>query len=216
MTQGTLARKLFLILHDSFTGKPGVSPEGVKYGLVTAALADLVIQGRLGVEGSQVVVVDRRPYGLDDVGAFVVETVQQRSDSHVARSWIESFTEVVYELVARGLVADGIVRRENGGRRVVKRNPDRFPAVDLLRAAGPRIRLEHMLRSPHDLDPEGVVLAGIIHSLRLDRALAADGDRVAVRNALGGVTQQLPADVRELVENVAMAVAAVSLDFRRL
>jgi hypothetical protein len=217
MTQETLARRMFLILHDPFTGKPGVGIEPMKYGLVTAALAHLVMQQRLGLaEGRRVVVVDPRGNGTDDVSAFIVGSIQGSPAAGITRSWVESLTDIVYELVARALMAEGVVRREHGGRRLVRRNPDRFPAVDLLRAAGPRIRLEHMLRSPHEMDVAGAVLAGIVHVFHMDRVLDVDRDRAVVRSSLSAAADHLPADLRSLVDGVASAVSAISLDFRRL
>jgi hypothetical protein len=216
MTQETLARRIFLILHDPFTGKPGVSLDGVKYGLVTAGLAGLVTQRRLGVHNGRVTVLERRGRGSDDVAAFLMQGIYGRPDTYIARSWVEAFTDPVYELVARGLVADGIVRHENGGRRLVRRNPDRFPAVDLVRAAGPKVRLEHMLSSPHDLDFDGAMLAAIIQALHLDHVIDLERERPAVRAALAAAAQQVTADIGELVESVAAAVSAISLDFRRL
>jgi Golgi phosphoprotein 3 (GPP34) len=216
MSYETLARRVFLVLHDPFTGKPGVSLDGVKYGLVTAVLADLVTQRRIGVHNGRVTVLDRRGTGSGDVATFLLQGIERQSESYIARSWVESFTDATYEMVARGLVADGIVRRENGGRRVVRRNPDRFPAADLVRAAGPKVRLEHMLRSPHDLDFDGATLAAIIEALHLDRVIDLDRERPAVRVALITAARQVTADIRELVDSVAAAVSAISLDFRRL
>jgi Golgi phosphoprotein 3 (GPP34) len=215
MTQDGLAGRMFLILHDPFTGKPGVTQELVRYGVVAAALADLMMQGRLHRENGRVTVTGARPGSTDDVSAFLLTTIQAEP-SHVTRSWVESFTGVTYELVARALVAGGVVRREHGGRRLVRRNPDRFPAVDLLRAAGPRVRLEHMLRVPRDLDQAGAALATIISGLGMERVLDIDRERAAVENAAAGAATHLPADVRALIEDVAAAVSEVALTFRRL
>ncbi|OLT15409.1 hypothetical protein BJF78_01370 [Pseudonocardia sp. CNS-139] len=134
----------------------------------------------------------------------------------IARSNVEALTTITYELVARGLVADGVVRRMHGSRRLVRRGADRFPAVDLLRAAGPRIRLEHMLRSPHDLDVPGAVLARIVHTLEMERVFDVDRDRAAVKGAAASAAQILPADLRGLIDEFAAAVSEVTLTFRRL
>jgi len=219
MSQDTLARRLFLILHDPFTGKPGVGIEPIKYGLVATALADLMMERRIGIENGHILLADpredgSRDDGTDSVSALLLEGIQ--SGSPITRSWVDSFTDLVYELVARELTADGVVRRVHGGRRMVRRNPDRFRAVDLLRAAGPRIRLEHMLRSPHDLDLAGAVLAGVIDALHMERVLDVDRDRAAVKRSLASATERLPADLRGLVNDVAAAVATIALDFRRL
>ena len=214
MTHGGLAGRMFLILHDPFTGKPGVSQEQMKYGLVAAALADLVMQGRLRMEYGHLSIANYHGAAPDDVGTFLLKGIRG-GPNDITRSWVEGFTEILYELVARGLVAGGVVRREQG-RRLVRRSPDRFPAVDLLRAAGPRVRLEHMLRSPHDLDLAGAALASIINGLGLERVLDVDRERAAVKKAVVAAATHLPTDLRSLVDDVSAAVAEVTLTFRRL
>ena len=214
MTHDGLAGRMFLILHDPFTGKPGVSQEQMKYGLVAAALADLVMQGRLRMENGHLSIADYRGAAPDEIGAFLLQRIHD-GPSDITRRWMEGFTEMVYELVARGLVAGAVVRREQG-RRVVRRSPDRFPAIDLLRAAGPRVRLEHMLRSPHDLDLAGAALASIINGLGLERVLDVDRERAAVKKAVAAAATHLPTDLRSLVDDVSAAVAEVTLTFRRL
>jgi hypothetical protein len=215
MAQDTLVRRMFLILHDPFTGKPGIGHDLLKCGLVAAALADLMLDRRLGMENDRIVVADPRGNGTDEVGAFVVESIQRQPSAHTVRSWVEALTEVLYELVARGLVTEGVVRREQGGRRLVRRSADRFPAVDLLRAARPRVRLEHMLRDPRDLDVAGSALAGIIRALGVERVLDLDRDRAAVKTSVAAAADHLPIDLKSLVDGVESAVSAISLTIRR-
>jgi hypothetical protein len=207
---------MFLILHDPFTGRACVDIEPMKHGLVTAALADLVVQRRLGMTDGRVVVVDPQGNEAGDVSELIVESMKGSRGADVTRSWVESLADLVYELVARKLMTDGVVRSQHGGRRVMRRNADRFPAVDLLRASGPRIRLERMLRSPHEMDVAGAVLAAIVHALHLGRALEIDRDRAAVKRSLAAAIDHLPADLRGLVDELSAAVSTIPLDFRRL
>jgi hypothetical protein len=215
MVQDTLARRMFLILHDPFTGKPEIGHDLLKCGLVAAALADLMLERRLGMENDRIVVADPRGTGVDEIGAFVVESIQRQPSAHTVRSWVEALTDVVYELVARGLVTDGVVRREQGGRRLLRRSADRFPAVDLLQAARPRVRLEHMLRVPREMDVPGAALAGIIRALEVERVLDVDRDRSEVKSAVAAAADQLPIDLKSLVDGVESAVSAISLTVRR-
>ena len=215
MTQDALIRRMFLILHDPFSGKPAVPPNLVRYGLVTAALADLLMRRRIAVENGRVTVTGQHTNGTDDVDTFILGRILP-DGADISRTWVEVFTDAVYEMVARGLVTDGVVRREHGGRWLRRRDPDRFPAVDLLRAAGPRVRFEHMLRSPHDMDLIGATIAGIIHGLGMENALDVDRDRSAVKHTAAAAARQLPADLRGLLEGVTTAVAEVTLTFRRL
>jgi hypothetical protein len=215
MTQDTLAGRMFLILHDPFTGKPEVGLEPLKNSLVAASLAELMLQRRLGMQDDRVVVVDPRRNGSDEIGTFVVENVQRQRGAHPVKTWLEGLADVIYELIARGLVSDGIVRRERG-RRLVKRASDHFPAVDLLRAAGPRVRLEHMLRVPRDLDMAGAALAGIVRALDAERVLDRDRDRAAVRSSVTAAAHHLPPELMGLVDGVQSAVAVVSYKYKRL
>jgi hypothetical protein len=215
MVQDTLARRMFLVLHDPFTGKPAIGHDLLKCGLVAGALGDLMLERRLGMENDRIVVADPRSYGVDELGAFVVESIQRQASAHTVRSWVEALIDVVYELVARGLIADAVVRREPGGRRLLRRGADRFPAVDLLRAARPRVHLEHMLRVPDDRDVAGRTLAGIIRALEVERVLDVDRDRTAVKNDVAEAAEHLPIDLRGLVDGVEAAVSAISLTVRR-
>ncbi|MFC4944477.1 GOLPH3/VPS74 family protein [Pseudonocardia sp. GCM10023141] len=215
MAQDLLAKRMFLILHNPFTGKSDVGQDLLKCGLVAAELADLIMARRLGMENDRIVVADTRGSGSDEIGAFVVESIQRQTSAHTVRSWVEALADVLFELVARGLVDDGVVRREQGGRKLLRRSADRFPAVDLMRAAGPRLRLEHMLRTPRERDVSGAALAAVLGALEVDRVLDVDRDRAQVRFAIGECTASLPIDLRNLVAGVEDSVSAISLIVRR-
>lgn len=213
--QEMLAKRMFLILHNPFTGKPDVGHDLLKCGLVAAELADLILARRLGMENDRIVVADTRGTGSDEIGAFVVDSIQRQSSAHTVRSWVEALADVLYELVARALLEEGVVRREAGGRRLLRRSADRFPAVDLMRAAGPRLRLEHMLRTPSEREVGNAVLAAIIGALDVERVLDVDRDRASVRAAVAQATTSLPIDMRSLVAGVEDSVSAISLIVRR-
>jgi hypothetical protein len=215
MAQDMLVRKMFLLLHNPFNGKPEIGHDQLKCALVAAELADLIIARRLGMENDRVVVAESRGTGGDEIGAFVVESIQRQPSGHTVRSWVEALADVLYELVARNLTTDGVVRRQEGGRRLLRRSPDRFPALDLMRASGPRLRLEHMLRTPREREVSGAALAAIIGALDVERILDIDRDRATVRAAVAAATDSLPVDLRALVAGVEDAVSAISLVVRR-
>lgn len=215
MAQEMLVRRMFLLLHNPFNGKAEIGHDLLTCALVAAELADLVISRRLGMENDRIVVAETRGSGNDEIGAFVLESIRRQPTAHTVRSWVEALADVLYELVARGLVADGIVRRQEGGRRLLRRSPDRFPAVDLMRASGPRLRLEHMLRTPREREVTGAALAAVLGALEVDRILDVDRDRSAVRAAVADATGSLPLDLRALVSGVEGAVSAISLVIRR-
>ena len=97
----------------------------------------------------------------------------------------------------------------------MRKRPDRFPAVDLLAAARPRLRVEHMLRSPEEFDLPGAMVAVLIQVLGAESMLDPELDRTAVRELSARLEANLPVHLRALVEGVRTAVAAVSLTIRR-
>ncbi len=214
MDRQRLAADFFLIAHDEFSGKLRISPDLLGCGLVGAQLAELITDDRLAVEGGRVLATEVRDDG-DEIGAYVVESISRQTSAHSVRVWVDTFREVLYELVARRLISEGVVRREQGGRQLMRRRPDRFPAVDLLAAARPRLRLEHMLRTPQEFDLPGAVIAALVGAVGAEAVLDPEIDRTATRELLVRLEENLPADVRALVEGVRAAVSAVSLTIRR-
>ena len=214
MDRQRLAADFFLIAHDEFSGKLRISPDLLGCGLVGAQLAELIMANQLAVEGGRVLVTEVRGDG-DEVTTYIAESISRQTSTHSVRVWIDTFREVLYELVARRLVDEGVVRREQGGRQLMRRRPDRFPATDLLGAARPRLRLEHMLRTPQEFDLPGAILAVLVGAVGAETVLDPEIDRTAARELMTRLEENLPADVRALVEGVRAAVAAVSLTIRR-
>lgn len=214
MERGQLAADFFLIAHDEFSGKLKISRDLLGCGLVAAQFGALIIAGRLGMSDGRVIVRNERGSGQDEIGAFVVKSVQSQHTRHTVRTWTRNLADVLYELVGRRLVDSGLVRREPV-RSVLRRRPDRFPAVDLLRAARPRLRLEHMLRNPKDLDLHGAFLAALIWAIGVENVLDPGLDRAAAREVVRGITDHLPPELYELLTGAQSAAAAVSLTVRR-
>jgi Golgi phosphoprotein 3 GPP34 len=210
MSRYRLAESFFLIVHDPFTGKPGISRELLDCGLVAAELADLVLSGHLDVVDDRVVVTERTG-GLDEeLDRFVVDAVGRQTSSHPVRVWAESIGAIVFDLVVKRLLDDGVVRAERH-RGVLRRGPERFPAQDLLRASGPRLRLEHMLRHPAEFDLPGAVTAAIAGAIGVERTFEFDIDRELFTE----LADNLPPSLERLIAGVTATVAAISLTIRR-
>ncbi len=210
MTRSHLAENFFLIVHDPFTGRPSISRELLDCGLVAAELADLVLSGHLDVVDDRVVVTDRTGGREEEMPAFVLESVARQKSAHTVRVWSESIGEIIFDLVVRNLVESGVVRTERQ-RTVLRRGPERFPAQDLLRASGPRLRLEHMLRNPSAFDLPGAVTAAIVGALGVERTFEFDVERELFID----VTHNLPPTLERIIAGAAATVAAISLTVRR-
>ncbi len=215
MSRQPLAVDFFLIAHDPFDdGRLRISTELFGCGLVGAEVADLMLARRLGLDGDDLVVLD--PSGeLDEVDDYVIEAVGSQPETHPLRAWVEPLQDGLYALLGRKLVASGVVRRVQGSRRITGgRQPDRFPATDLLAASRPQQRLEDLLRAPRNLDLASGVLAALIGVLGVDGLLSPELDRSTLRELLTEIEHFLPADLRAVRDGLRVVTAEVSLRAR--
>jgi hypothetical protein len=209
MSRYDLPSQLFLLLHDAFTGKLEISRELFDCGLVTAQLAELMIAGRIAMEGDRVVPTGRRVEDSGAISAYVMEAITRQHKHHTVRTWVESMGPAINELVARRLLDDGVVRQER--RRGFGRGGVRYPALDLLRASSPRVRLLHMLNHPAAFDLQGALCTAIVGVLGAERVFEIDIDRGLFADLDAG----LPAAMQTLMAGLAASVAAVSLTVHR-
>jgi hypothetical protein len=210
-----LAVDFFLIAHDPFDeGRLRISPELLGCGLVGAQLADLVLSRRLGIAGDDLVILE--PGGqLDEVDDYVIEAVGSQESAHPVRSWVEPLQDGLYALIGRKLVASGMVRRQQGSRRISRgRQPDRFPPNDLLAACRSQQQLEQLLRTPSELTLAAGTLAALIGVLGMDALLNPELDRATLREILTEIEQFLPGDLRAVCDGVRLVSAEVSLRSR--
>ena len=215
MDRRRIATDIFLIAHDEASGALHIGPDLLGCGLVGAQVAELVIAGRLDVADGRVVPGKARGDDSDEIASYVVESVLGQGRTHSVDAWVEALRDVLYDLVGGRLVADGVVRREQGGRQLMRRRPDRFPAIDLSAAAAPRVRLERMLSSPQNFDLSGAVVGVLADVMGAAFVFNPKVDRSAARELIGRIEEKLPVQLAELVAGVRAAVAAVPLTVRR-
>ena len=209
MSRSHLATNFFLTVHDPFTGKLAISRELLDCGLVASELADLVLSGHLDVVNDKIVPTGRSDGAQDLISTYVLDAVG-RNHTHTVRVWAESLGEILFELVSTHLLERGVIRVEHH-RSMLRRGPDRFPAQDLLKASGPRLRVEHMLRNPTTFDLPGAVAAAIVGALGVERTFESEVDRELFTE----LAENLPPPLERLIAGVAATVAAISLTVRR-
>lgn len=209
-----LATSFFLLAHDVFTGKLLVKADLLCCGISGAQFADLMLADRLQMLTARITPLDDRTDGTNGPAAYVMQAVLNQPETHIVRTWVDNLG-LLPELVARDLIEQGLVRREPSGS-LRRHRPDRFPAADLVRAAGPSVRLQHALRHPRDMDLYHGVLAALIWAVGADSSvLDRDVDRSIARAVVEQVVDNLPPGLAELVEGVRAAAAAVSLRVHR-
>ena len=136
--QDKLAARLFLILHDPFSGRCAVSPMALRCALVGAELAELILNRRVAMANDLIVPGEASAPGTDALSAFVGGAITRQPEPYPVPVWLAAIGDAVAELVAARLMEVGILVRT----RSLIRRRGRFPAINLLAAAGPSVRLE--------------------------------------------------------------------------
>jgi hypothetical protein len=188
-----LRRQLFLVVHDPFSGRPVIRPSSVGCGLITAVIAELLLDGRVRE--------------ADEVTPQVLAEAVLGPAAAPARA--EELPALAQRTTARGLVADGVVRQESS-RSLLGRARVRYPAVDLVRAVRPRRHLERLLASRRPPGAAEAVLVGLLDALGAGGALELDGGATALRVRAGAITAELPAQLRDLLAGLARSEAGAT------
>ncbi|MCW6010528.1 GPP34 family phosphoprotein [Micromonospora sp. CPCC 205371] len=191
-----LADELFLVGHDEYTGKPTGNAGVLASALAGAVLGELLLDGRLTIVEGGVAVQAARAYGEKATDAVLGEVCRQ-GDRRPVRHWVGYLRGDVRDVVARRLVATGLVRREQP-RGLARRGHTRYPAYDPQRYAEPRRRLAQALAGQGPMDAQLAALAALAGIA----GLVPDPTRVR---------ENLPWVLRDLVSGVDEAVSAQAL-----
>ena len=188
-----MAGAFLLLMHDEFSGRPRCSADLLRGGLVGAELAELVIAGRLGVADGRVHPLDadarRRP-----ARRRIRHGVRSRPAPPPHRANLDGEPRrAVEEMVVTELVEDGVIRRETRG--FGRLRTERCPALDLLRAAAPRARIERMLTAPRELDLAGAFTIAMMWALGIETVLDARAERGGV-DLVERIRARMPAALR--------------------
>jgi hypothetical protein len=205
--QDKLAARLFLILHDPFSGRCAVSPMALRCALVGAELAELLLNRRVFMVNELIVPGEASAPGTDALSAFVMGAINRQPERYPVPVWLAAIGDAVAELVAARLVEVGILVRT----RSLLRRRGRFPAINLLAAAGPRVRLEHMVHMPEESDIASATCAALVNAVGAGRVLQGEAPRRDLRRGLTALASVLPPDLRSLVMSVEVAHASGSL-----
>lgn len=208
-----MAGAFLLLVHDEFSGRPRCSADLLRGGIVGAQLAELVIAGRMGVAEGRIHPLDADPLANARPAAeYVMECVLAQPRHHSVRTWTENLGEPLRDMIVTELVEDGVIRRESGG--FGRRRTERYPALDLLRAAAPKARIERMLTTPRELDLAGAFTIAMVWALGIEAVLDAragrGGDDLVER-----IKARMPVALRELLDGIGSSAAAASLTVRR-
>ena len=143
----TLPQELYLLaLHEEKGRVPASLSTSLHYGLGGAILAELILQGRVGLDDNRkAVVVNNGMFGDDDLLNEGLERIQASGRHHKATYWVSTFSDYIKKLekrLANRLVDQGVLRKEE--KRFLGVVPyEAFPALD----ASARFWIKQHLRS---------------------------------------------------------------------
>jgi hypothetical protein len=205
---GRLADDLYLLAHHEATGRPHLQPRAAGLGLAGALLAELMLDGSIGLRAGQVVAAYHgAPH--DEVARSVLSLVAEERE-HPARDWLLFLARTAPQDVADRLERSGYLTR------VTSRRPLRSrPWVP----ADPQFAFAPLLRVKAALDPAGpataqnLTLAGLALACGLGRQLALylpDGCQRRIQEA----TSQLHPGLQNLIAHTQAAVDSALLSHR--
>ncbi|HEY9472751.1 MAG TPA: GPP34 family phosphoprotein [Mycobacteriales bacterium] len=204
-----LADEFFLLAHNS-TGKPRLSLSSLSLGLAAALLAELILERRIALAGSELRVVDDIP-PADALAHTVLNQIMTEPSSHPVRSWLDYLGKDARERVGQRLERAGLVRREASRRPWGK--SVRYEPTDVNRTAANWARLSTMLRRAEPMHPLDILLSGLALVSGLDGYLLEDGRGPAHRYMLQ-IVSTLPPQLRELLNQTEAAVGDAVLSYR--
>jgi hypothetical protein len=143
----TLPQELYLLaLHEEKGRVPAALSTPLHYGLGGAILAELILQGRGGLDDNRkAVVVNNTMFGEDDLLNEGLERIQASGRHHKSTYWVSTFSDTIKKLekrLAYRLVDQGVLRKEE--KRFLGVAPyEAYPAQD----ASARFWIKQHLRS---------------------------------------------------------------------
>lgn len=203
----TLADELALLAYDD-DGSRKLGQPALGYGLAGALLVELALAERVDVVGKKVTVLDSTPVGrpLVDQALARIAGDKPRKPAH----WIEKLSKKLTDQVLDGLVAGGVLRREED--RVLLLFPrTRFPAPGGVQPAAEtdaRARMTSAITEDGPVDPRTAALCALVKAVGHDRKVFATLPRAVVRKRLKVISQGdwAATAVRKAIEEVQAAI----------
>ncbi|MEU4442500.1 GPP34 family phosphoprotein [Actinosynnema sp. NPDC050801] len=205
----TLAEELALLAYED-DGSRRLGQPALGYGLAGALLVELALAERIDVIDKKVVVLDPAPVGhvVLDRALTRIAGEKPRKPAH----WIEKLGKKLTDQVLDGLVAAGVLRREQD--RVLLVFPrTRFPTPDGAQPPAEvdaRARMTAAITGDGPVDPRTAALCALVKAVGYDRKVFAGLPRAVVRRRLKTITEGdwAAAAVRKAIEEVQSAIVA--------
>lgn len=174
----TLLEELSLLSHEAANG---VASTYLDLGLGGAALYELALAGRIGLDGTKVRVLDPTPTGdpvLDSRLAAIAADKPRSAHAVVVRT-----SKGLLTTVRDGLVASGALRHERGKALWVF-TTNRYLSNDRNATADARTRLASAARNGRAFDARTEALLSLVVAIRLEKTVFPDRQARPSRKAL--------------------------------
>ena len=210
----SIAEMFFLTAVDETSGRLHVRMDVLQCGVTAGVFADLALARLVLIDEAGLVLLSSAPPPgvADPAASYVVEAVARQSRTFSVRRWIEEIGAAVFELVCRRLLDAEVIKREQVG--VVRRHVV-FPPASRVAAAAPRLELTRMLRDPQQFTL-GMGVVGVLAGIGgLDGTFRAELSKARIREVLAELVDNLPRDLRAIVDGVRTVTSDGALMPRR-
>jgi hypothetical protein len=204
---GLLADELFLMVHDSVSGRPGPHPRTVGLGLAGALLGELALDRRiaLGNDSGPLAVVDRTP-PRDALAHTVLDQLLREPAAHPVRDWLSFLSHTATDGVAERLQRAGLVARDRPRRRW---RGSRWVPTGWNLAAMPAARVRNRLLRNEALAVPDVLLVRLALAMGLGRDLLWDAPP-HTGDYLDFAVSTMPAPLPELIRQTEVVITVAS------
>lgn len=209
MTRLTLAEEVMLLSLDDESGA-AKEKAGAEWALAGAVLVELVLAGRVTVQGDTAEIVDDTPLGVPHLDTALA-AIAEKGPSLKVRSCLERSRKDVANATTGSLVERGLIRKEQ--KKVLGLFPvTRYPEADGSAEVELRQRLTAVVVDGADPGERTAALVALLHGARLQKPAFPDGDRRAVDARMEEIAQGQwvqPAVRRAIDEAQAVIMAIV-------
>jgi hypothetical protein len=206
---GRLADDLYLLAHHEATGRPHLQPRAAGLGLAGALLAELMLDGSIGVRAGQVVAAGY-PAPHDELARSVLSLVAGEREWHPARDWLQFLARTAPRDVAGRLARSGYLTRATSRRPLRSRQ---WVPADPHSAFAPLLRVKAALGPAEPATAQNLTLAGLALACGLGRQLGLYLPDRAQRR-LQDATSQLHPGLQHLIAHTQAAVDSALLSHR--
>jgi len=211
-----LADQYFLIAHEDRTGRSRLHPRATGLGLAAALLGELILEGRIGIEDGDLVLLDRHP-PADALAHDILDLLIAQPRHRDVRTWLAFLSQDAAIRVGERLIRLGAVEPVTR-RRMLTTQTLYMPnsAEQRNAAAWAPARLANLLVRGMPLSISDRVLVGLVAATGLTRHVLYNFE--THRHAfysLPSAVAALPSDLRDLVEYTEASVGSVLTVGRR-